>query len=345
MQVKLKRVKKRQKPVDSAKQHKTEHPKPQNEPFVSIHLKKSRFVKPQNTIILLATEKHKASTRNKTLTTQISMEIFPPKTQEDSDTLEIKMNALKEHKPAFVSVTHSAGGSGNVKDAMKWVKTLSKDHVVHAHLTCRNKTEDEALNMWKTLKNHGASGVVALRGDPPKNQTPPPAKAFANSQGFVKGLAALPHVWKPETIIVGAYPEGHKDSLSWEQNIEWLKGKVEAGATMAITQFFFEKETWLRFRDRLAKAQIDIPVAAGILPPTNWENTVRFAKSCQANIPAEWTEHMESTPHENQSNMALKLTRDLCLQLQSEGVERFHIYAMNRPESHLFLAQALQGEG
>ena len=177
----------------------------------------------------------------------------------------------------------------------------------------------------------GIRNIVALRGDPPQGNarfTPHP-EGFAHSVELIETLAATGRF----RIQVGAYPNRHPDAASETADIDWLKAKIDAGAHEAITQFFFEPETFLRFRDRCAAAGISAPIIPGILPIVSWEGTKRFAQRCATPIPPDLDAAFATAIRDgHQKTLALVHCTELCSTLLDEGVERLHFYTLNTPE-------------
>lgn len=263
---------------------------------------------------------------------RISFEFFPPKTLEASFRLWDTVQVLAPLAPDFVSVTYGAGGTTRdlTRDA---VKTLHKSSGLNvaAHLTCVDATRAETLAIADEFAAAGVSEIVALRGDPPKG-----ADGFrAHPDGFassVELIEALADTGKFK-IRVGAYPDKHPESTDGDADVEWLKRKIDAGAAEAITQFFFEAETFFRFRDKCAKAGIDAPIVPGILPIENWKGARNFAKSCGTVIPA-WVEDAfdKATRDGREDLLATALCTELCDDLIQGGVDKLHFYTLNRPE-------------
>jgi methylenetetrahydrofolate reductase (NADPH) len=194
-----------------------------------------------------------------------------------------------------------------------------------------NATRDETLAIARNYAQTGVTGLVALRGDPPNG-----AKTFhAQTEGFqntVELVGALADL-DAFRLFVGAYPQIHPEATNATQNIDWLKQKLDAGADEALTQFFFEPEDFLRFRDACAKAGIKKPITPGILPIENWQGVKRFAKRCGATLPA-WLEDAYSKAERDQRTdlLSIALCTELCSELVDEGVEALHFYTLNRPE-------------
>lgn len=262
---------------------------------------------------------------------RISFEFFPPQTLDASFRLWDTVQALAPMDPAFVSVTYGAGGTTR-KLTHDAVATIGQNYglTVAAHLTCVDASRAETLEIAAAYAAAGVRQIVALRGDAPKGQTrfTPHPDGFANSVELVEALAATGQF----DIRVGAYPEPHPDAADKGADVRWLKRKVDAGASSAITQFFFEAETFLRFRDDCAKAGINAPIIPGILPIDNWEGCKRFAARCGTSVPAWLDEAFRTAKRDGREELlSIALCADLCDTLRAEGVEDFHFYTLNRP--------------
>ncbi|MCI5096920.1 MAG: methylenetetrahydrofolate reductase [NAD(P)H] [Rhodobacteraceae bacterium] len=265
-------------------------------------------------------------------TPQISFEFFPPQNLEASFRLWDTVQSLAPLDPRFVSVTYGAGGTTRdlTRDA---VATLHKSSGLNvaAHLTCVNATKAETLAIADQFAQAGVRDIVALRGDPPKGQGAfvPHPEGFANSVELIEALAAT----NTFNIRVGAYPDRHPDAASQDADVEWLKRKIDAGATEALTQFFFEAETFFRFRDKCAKAGIDHAITPGILPIENWKGARNFAIRCGTVIPS-WVEQAfeKALRDDREELLATALCTELCSDLIEGGVDKLHFYTLNRPE-------------
>ncbi|TMV15083.1 methylenetetrahydrofolate reductase [NAD(P)H] [Arenibacterium halophilum] len=262
----------------------------------------------------------------------VSFEFFPPQNLEASFRLWDTVQTLAPLDPRFVSVTYGAGGTTRdlTRDA---VATLHKSSGLNvaAHLTCVNATREETLGIARSFAEAGVNELVALRGDPPKGTGAfqPHPDGFANS---VELIAALKQAGE-FTIRVGAYPDTHPDAADMAADIDWLKAKLDAGADEALTQFFFEAESFLRFRDACAKAGIDKPITPGILPIENWKGASKFAKACGTYIP-DWVDDAFTTAARDgrEDLLATAICTELCSDLIDEGVDKLHFYTLNRPE-------------
>jgi methylenetetrahydrofolate reductase (NADPH) len=262
----------------------------------------------------------------------VSFEFFPPKTLEGAFRLHDCVRTLCVFDPQFVSVTYGAGGTTRrlTHEAVTAIHNTSTTRVA-AHLTCVNATKTETLAIAESYKTMGVRDIVALRGDPPKGAT-----TFAHSpDGFassVELIAAL-SATQDFNIRVGAYPETHPDAADQAADIAFLKRKFDAGACSAITQFFFEADTFFRFRDACVEAGITAPIIPGILPIENWEGTQRFAARCGANIPQVVRDAFDhARDSETRDLLATAIAAELCDDLVQGGVDHLHFYTLNQPD-------------
>ncbi|MFD1508884.1 methylenetetrahydrofolate reductase [NAD(P)H] [Lacimonas salitolerans] len=266
-------------------------------------------------------------------TPEVSFEFFPPQNLEASFRLWDTINVLAPLEPRFVSVTYGAGGTTRdlTRDAVATLHKTSGLNVA-AHLTCVNASRAETLEIAEGFAEAGVTDIVALRGDPPKGTTgfQPHADGFSNSIELIEALAETGKF----NIRVGAYPEKHPESPDEAADVEWLKRKLDAGATEALTQFFFEAETFFRFRDACQKAGIDGDrITPGIFPIENWKGARRFALKCGTSVPAWLDDAFDKAIRDDRADL---LATALCTELSSEliegGVKRMHFYTLNRPE-------------
>ncbi|MEB8388245.1 methylenetetrahydrofolate reductase [NAD(P)H] [Rhodobacteraceae bacterium KMM 6894] len=271
----------------------------------------------------------------------VSFEFFPPKTLEASFRLWDTVQTLAPMEPRFVSVTYGAGGT--TRQLTREVVDTLHNHSglnVAAHLTCVDATRDETLAIADQFAAAGVREIVALRGDPAKGAGPfkPHPEGFADSCALVQALAERGDF----TVRVGAYPERHPDAADDSADVRWLKRKFEAGADEAITQFFFDADTFLRFRDRCAAAGINKPIIPGILPIENWTAARRFAVSCGASIPAWMDTAFSNAQRDGHTDLlATAIATELCSTLMEHGVTDLHFYTLNRPELTRDICHAL----
>ncbi len=262
----------------------------------------------------------------------VSFEFFPPQSLQASFRLWETAQTLAPLDPSFVSVTYGAGGT--TRQLTHEAVTALQANMglkVAAHLTCVDATREETLAIADTYAETGVTDIVALRGDAPKGSdrfTPHP-DGFASSVELIAALKAR-HDF---TIRVGAYPDIHPEARDQKADIDFLKRKFDAGADAAITQFFFEADTFFRFRDDCAAAGIENPIVPGILPIEDWAKTRNFATRCGATIPA-WLEDAFGTAIRDGRHdlLATALATELCDALIQGGVENLHFYTLNKPD-------------
>lgn len=275
----------------------------------------------------------------------ISFEFFPPQTPEAAYRLWHAVERLAPLGPKFVSVTYGAGGTtrDRTKAAIRAIIDRAR-LTVAGHLTCVGATREETLAVAREYARLGVRSIVALRGDPPKGQgrfAPHPG-GYASSADLVAALAA--DGWSD--ICVSAYPEIHPEATSPDDDIEALKRKVDAGATRAITQFFFDIADFLRLRDRAAAAGIPIPILPGILPIENFEKMSRFAAGCGARIPASLVRGFANAATVDEHTLlATAVATSMADRLFDEGVGHLHFYTLNNPDLTYGICRALGFEG
>ena len=262
----------------------------------------------------------------------VSFEFFPPKSLAGSFRLWDCMTTLAPLNPSFVSVTYGAGGTTR-KLTHEAVTTIHNTSglTVAAHLTCVDATKAETLEIAESYATAGVTEIVALRGDAPQGTDAfaPHADGFASSVDLIGALADTGKF----TIRVGAYPETHPEALDQAADIAFLKRKIDAGATSAITQFFFEADTFFRFRDACVKAGIDAPIIPGILPIENWSGAQKFAARCGTSIPQVVGDAFTHATRDGTTDLlATALATELCDDLLQGGVDHLHFYTLNRPE-------------
>jgi methylenetetrahydrofolate reductase (NADPH) len=274
-------------------------------------------------------------------TPRVSFEFFPPQSLDASFRLWETVQALAPLKPAFVSVTYGAGGTTR-QLTHEAVSTIHRNYglPVAAHLTCVDATQTETLAIAEAYAAAGVTEIVALRGDAPKDaqRFVPHPLGFASSVDLVDRLARTGKF----TIRVGAYPEPHPDAADANADVTWLKRKIDAGASSAITQFFFDADTFFRFRDRCAAAGISAPIIPGILPITSWEGAKKFATRCGTRVPQKLDEAFATAVRDGRAELlALTHCTQLCDKLLEGGVGDLHFYTLNRPHLTREVVRAL----
>ena len=264
----------------------------------------------------------------------VSIEFFPPKSDEMEQVLWSSIERLAPLQPKFVSVTYGAGGSTRERThntVARMVKETSLKPA--AHLTCVNATKQEIDEILQSYMDAGVRHIVALRGDPPAgvgtHYRPHPG-GYKHSCDLVAGIKKFGDF----QVAVSAYPEKHPEAASLDADIDALKAKVDAGADLAITQFFFDNEIYLRYLDKVRAAGITIPIVPGILPVQNFKQAANFARRTGASVPywlAARFEGLEDDP-ETRRLVAAAVAAEQVVDLVDAGINDFHFYSMNRSD-------------
>ena len=263
----------------------------------------------------------------------VSFEFFPPGSDAMVKTLWQSVEKLAPLVPSFVSVTYGADGSTRTRTHDVIKRLLQKtDLKVAAHLTCVAATKEEVLEVAQDYWDLGVKHIVALRGDPPKGHEryQPQAGGFAYAADLVKGLKTVGDF----EVSVAAYPEVHPEAATPEFDLDNLRRKIDAGASRAITQFFFDTDVFLKFRDRCAAAGVDVPIVPGILPITRFPQLTAFAQRCGATVP-DWLEQQFDGLEDDADTrqlIAASVAIEQVRTLEKEGVKDFHFYTLNRSE-------------
>lgn len=265
---------------------------------------------------------------------RVSMEFFPPKTPAMEETLWASVKRLEPLSPAFVSVTYGAGGStrerthATVKRIVEETKLLPA-----AHLTCVSATRDEVDEVIRSYQQAGVRHIVALRGDPAEGlgtRYQPHPDGYASTPDLIAGIRAIGDF----EVSVSAYPEKHPESATLAVDIDVLRQKVDAGATRAITQFFFDNDTYFRYLDKVRAAGIDIPIVPGILPVQNFRQTASFAERTGASVPAWLAQRFDGLDDDAETRrlIAAAVAAEQVFDLVDRGVTDIHFYTMNRAD-------------
>lgn len=263
----------------------------------------------------------------------VSFEFFPPKTPKMEETLWNSVKTLEELDPSFVSVTYGAGGTTRERTHNTVKRILDETSLPPAaHLTCVGASKEEVNEVIRDYHEAGVRSIVALRGDPAEGATcyTPHPDGYQNAAELVAGIRNIADF----DISVAAYPELHPDSPTLAADLENLKRKIDAGANRAITQFFFEADTYFRFLDHCESYGIDVPIVPGILPVTNFKTLKSFAGTCGASLPkwlGEMFEGLDERP-QTRSLVAASVAAEQCRRLYAGGVRDFHFYTLNRAE-------------
>lgn len=259
----------------------------------------------------------------------VSFEFFPPKNKESINSLWSNIRRLEPLQPKFISVTYGAGGSTR-ENTHKLVKEIKKNTNLTpaAHLTCIDTSIQEIEKIADDYWNNDIKHIVALRGDVPK------VKKGKNELNFATDLIKVLKRKFDFEITVSAYPEKHPDSKSLEQEYDVLKKKIDLGANKAITQFFFDVNSYFDYLDGAIKRGISIPIIPGILPVTNCKKTMEFAKKMNCKVPKSLADmfHGLDSDIETRKLVATTIVYDQCMQLISSGIKDFHFYTLNRAD-------------
>jgi methylenetetrahydrofolate reductase (NADPH) len=264
----------------------------------------------------------------------VSFEFFPPKTEDMEKALWDSIERLRPLHPAFVSVTYGAGGSTRDRTHATVKRLIAEtDLVPAAHLTCVGATREEVDEVVRAYVAAGVRHIVALRGDPigglGARYAPHPG-GYINAADLTAGIKRIADI----EVSVSAYPEKHPESPSVEADIDMLKAKVDAGASRAITQFFFDNDLYFRYLDRVRARGIAIPIVPGILPVQNFTQTRAFAERCGATVPAWLADRFAGLDGDANTRklIAAAVAAEQAFDLVDRGVTDFHFYTMNRAD-------------
>ncbi len=260
-----------------------------------------------------------------------SLEFFPPKTEKEMVQLFVTLKEVKKLDPGYISVTYGAGG-GTREKTFDIVKRAKREIGLEsmAHLTCVGHSKQEIKKILDTLVISGIENVVALRGDPPKEES----RFIPNPDGFghANELTAFIHASYPLCIAVAGYPEGHIESPDKETDWNYLRQKVMAGADFIITQLFFDNNHFFTFEKRMREKGVTIPIIPGIMPITNYNQIVRFTRVCGATIPEKLVRELEPIQDnlEAVQQYGVKHATQQCQELIAHGVPGIHFYTLNK---------------
>jgi methylenetetrahydrofolate reductase (NADPH) len=286
---------------------------------------------------------------------EVSFEFFPPNSEAMGAQLWTAVQRLAPLQPNFVSVTYGADGSTRARTHECVLRMLRETHLkVAPHLTCIGASRGEILGIAEDYWRHGVRHLVALRGDAPSASGAASAAArseagdaadagaapgFAHASDLVRGLKQSGAF----DISVAAYPEGHPETRTVEADIENLRRKIDAGANRAITQFFFDADLYLRYRDRCAAAAIRVPIVPGILPITRFPQMLQFAARCGTSVPDWLVRRFDGLDDDAETRrmIAAHVAIEQVQRLRQHGVEEFHFYTLNRAELTYAICHAL----
>jgi len=270
---------------------------------------------------------------------QISFEFFPPKTPEGREKLHETHRQLTKFQPEFFSVTYGAGGSTRefTRDIVYDIQNAGS--CATPHLSIGGDSKDAVLELLQSYQDNGIKRLVALRGDLPSGMGGAAQLVYANELvAFIRE-----HFGDTFELLVAAYPEIHPEAESYERDIYWLGEKFKAGANRAITQYFYNADSYFYFIDQCHKVGIDKPIIPGIMPITNYQNLVRFSDSCGADIPRWIRQRLQQYGNDVESIRAfgLEVVTNLCEKLLENGAPGLHFYTMNQVEANAALCRNL----
>lgn len=265
---------------------------------------------------------------------RFSFEFFPPRTDQGKEKLQVVRDQLAEVNPAFFSVTFGAGGSTRDR-TLETVKNLHSQGISTApHLSCIGSTKASIAELLDLYREHGVNRIVALRGDMPSGMggTAGELRHANELVGFIRD-----HSGDAFHIEVAAYPEFHPQARNAEEDLKNFARKVRSGADSAITQYFFNADSYFYFIDRIEKMGLDIPVVPGIMPIVNYSNLVRFSEMCGAEIPRWIRKQLEAYADDSVSvrKFGEEMLTDMCDKLLEAGAPGLHFYTLNQAEASL----------
>lgn len=271
---------------------------------------------------------------------KISLEFFPPRTEKGMEKLKTVIQELSPIQPEYMSVTYGAGGTTQSRtiDTVRYIQTET-DNEAAPHLTCIGASEESVLELLDTYEAMGIKRIVALRGDLPSGMMDPGEFKYASD------LIAFIRRERGDTfkLEVAAYPETHPQARNCNIGIKWFKHKVEQGADSAITQYFYNVDSYLYFIDNCERSGIDLPIVPGIMPITNYENLVRFSEGCGAEVPRWLKCRLESFEDDQESLLAFgeDVVTELSQRLLDAGAPGLHFYSMNQSKPVLNIVNRL----
>jgi len=263
---------------------------------------------------------------------RVSFEFFPPKTDKMAHTLWRSIGHLAPYEPHFISVTYGAGGSTRERTHATVERILKETALTPAaHLTCIGATRGEVDSVIRAYKDLGVRHIVAIRGDPPSGvgeAYQPHPGGYANAAELVAGIGEIGGF----EVSVSGYPECHPESDSLDADLDMLHAKVDAGATRAITQFFFENDCFYRYLERVRARGIEVPVRPGLIPIHNFKQVAGFAERCGTSVPNWLAERFEGLDEDDDARLqvAADIAAEQALALAEQGIDEFHFFTLNR---------------
>jgi methylenetetrahydrofolate reductase (NADPH) len=275
-----------------------------------------------------------------------SFEFFPPKTPEGESNLRAALDDLKDDAPAFVSVTYGAGGSTRDK-TVDIVKSIKQDYGIEAmaHFSLVGQSVDDLRRQLDEIAEAGIDNVLALRGDPPQGET----EWIAHPDGLHYSVELIEMIKREYDFCVGAacFPEVHPDASSPEDDLKYLKQKVDAGASFLITQLFFDNQDYFNFVEEARAGGIDVPIIPGIWPVTNYTQIKRIAELCKSRFPDRFESELQERREDLSavSDLGVAYATLQCIELLAKGVPGIHFYTLNRSPATRAILAALRSWG
>ena len=272
-----------------------------------------------------------------------SFEFFPPKSDAGERVLGLALESLRQLEPAFVSVTYGAGGTsrGRTLELTKWIKQELGIEAM-AHLSCVGSTRDELTDIIADMRQAGIDNILALRGDPPRGESD--WKPHPGGLQYSTELAALIHSDHDICIAGACFPEVHPEAPDLVHDLRFLKEKVDAGASILITQLFFDNDLYFRFVDEARAAGIDVPILPGIMPITDLRQIKTITGMCEATIPPSLLEALEWRSHDPDAVLQLGVSYATlqCAELLARGAPGIHFYTLNKSHATRAILSALR---
>jgi methylenetetrahydrofolate reductase (NADPH) len=272
----------------------------------------------------------------------LSFEFFPPKKPESEYILHETVEVLSRFSPDFVSVTYGAGGSTR-DNTLRWTLDIKEKYGldVMMHLTCIASSRSDIQEIAITLKEYGISNILALRGDPPKDL---PADMLKDDFHFAFELVKYLRELNGFSVGVAGHPEGHLEAPSLEKDVEYLKKKVDAGASFVITQLFFDNRYFFDFMDRALAAGVTVPIIPGIMPIVDIGQVQKFTQMCGATVPDPIVRDMDGQDPDDMMKIGVDYAVRQCRQLLDSGVAGLHFYTLNRNQAMERILEEIGGD-
>ncbi|MBU1122331.1 MAG: methylenetetrahydrofolate reductase [NAD(P)H] [Candidatus Omnitrophica bacterium] len=274
----------------------------------------------------------------------VSFEFFPPKTDKGKKALKKTADVLKTYNPLYVSMTYGAGGATQekTKEAVNMFRE-NKDLVVMPHLTCIGVKSSVLENLLNEYKESGIKNIMALRGDPPQDNL----TFDFSDQEFSYGKDLVRYIkrhYSDFCVGIAVYPEGHIETASLEQDTDYTKQKVDAGADFAVTQMFFDNDYYYALLDRMKKSDINIPILPGILPLTDVSKVKQFAAICRTTVPPHIEEEMNRYKNnpDDMAKVGIDFTIKQCRDLIKNGAKQLHFFTLNKPSIMTAILEAIR---